>query len=909
MATLRHVGPVTLKILAHRRRSLRAWTAIALAVALCGCATAGSKAFRCPAEGGPQWRELTSEGFVLQTSLDLPEAAAVIGQLERMRARLIQVMSVKPGAGQARLQVIAFPNRVQLEEYLPVESKGAAAVFRRDPFGREWILLAGDLGKEQQRAIAHEVSHFLLFAAVVRQPRWFGEGMATLLEAAVTGGLPREALYARVKVQPLSVKSVFEWTDDRETDPLPRYATSWLLVHFLTTERPRELAAFEERLARAEDPAAAWNATFTDWKLDSESALGMLDAELLAHFNRGIVPSAAPEVDIHPQFSERTLTSQEVHTLRLELPRAWTADQVRAEISEALAEDEGHVGALIAQAAADPRSAPGLARKAVAVHPDDARAWDFLAVTLVDDAQAAEREAALRKALELAPHRVQPAVALATYLLTRARVEEALPVSARAVEFSPWSPFALLVHARVLSAAGHCQEALSTGHHAIDVLGHNVKQDARDRALRDVSDLERTCGSQEAMRVRALVDKGAEASRREDFPEAAALLEKATTLDPRDRMAWSNLGFVYRRLGRTSDAIGAFRKQLEVVPDHAVARNGLALALLDSGQVADAEATFRRELEIISDDRAALLNLGRLLNRDGRPRDAEVPLQRLVKLEPRSIAAMIALGRAQIAAGERARGLGTLEQALRFGQGALVQNDAAYALAETGTELDRALQWVRSAIDGQAGHLQGRPDAAGESEVMRTQALLAAWDTLGWILYRQGRLDEAARYVAAAERLRESAEVSDHLGQILERLGRRDEAVRAYARALACPFPLFETRRRIAALTGDAAVEEAVRRGRAELEALHTVTVGPAPASVDPEMDVLLVFRADGTIASVRPTTGSTLPAGAERLIGTHFKASFPADAPEFLVTRARFSCRAPSCRADFGRQKAVAAP
>src|SRR5467141_1983883 len=701
-------------------------TILAVAVsALAGCATAGTEQLRGPSEDRAAWRELedraawrelTSDGFSLQTNLNPSKAGAVIVQLERMRTRLVRVMSNPPRVKEAPLQVVCFATREELEEYLPPASSRAAAIFWRDATGRERILLAGDQGNRQQRAIAHEVAHYLLFYAVVRQPRWFGEGMATLLEAAVSGGLPERSLLSWLEPRPLPVRTLFEWTDDLDTDDLdaddpPRYAASWLLVHFLLLKRPHEFSDFQARLARAEDPTAAWNAVFGSWSLDLKGGTDRLDRELAAHWKGGIDRLTAPAIELEPRFSERLLSAAEVHALRLELPRTWTADQLRAEISEALADDPGHVGALIAQASTDSRSAPGLARRAVAAHPEDPQAWGFLAAALGGHVQAKEREAALRKAVALAPNRIEAVTALATELLARARIEEALLLSARAVELAPWSVLALAVRGRVLSAAGRCQEAASTARHAVDVLGHNVKEEARDRYRRDAFDLERKCGSQDAMRADALTRNAAEALRRDDYEVAATLLEGALALDPRDRSAWSELGSVYRRLGRNADAIAAFRKQLEVVPDHGVAWNGLGLALQDAGRFAEAESAFRRQIWIAPDDRGALLNLGRLLHRVGRPRDALAPLEKLARLEPRSIAVLVAWAKAQIASGDEDEGVATLDRALRIAPGPVAENQVAYALAETRVRLDRAVALARSAVFGQSALLQEAPEA------------------------------------------------------------------------------------------------------------------------------------------------------------------------------------------------------
>ena len=60
----------------------------------------------------------------------------------------------------------------------------------------------------------------------------------------------------------------------------------------------------------------------------------------------------------------------------------------------------------------------------------------------------------------------------------------------------------------------------------------------------------------------------------------------------------------------------------------------------------------------------------------------------------------------------------------------------------------------------------------------------AYWDTLGWVHFGLGHLDEAERYLKAAWTVMQAAVVGDHLGQVYEKLGKRREAVRAYRFAL-----------------------------------------------------------------------------------------------------------------------------
>src|SRR4029078_11632498 len=49
-------------------------------------------------------------------------------------------------------------------------------------------------------------------------------------------------------------------------------------------------------------------------------------------------------------------------------------------------------------------------------------------------------------------------------------------------------------------------------------------------------------------------------------------------------------------------------------------------------------------------------------------------------------------------------------------------------------------------------------------------------DSLGWALYRMGKLDEAERYLRQALKGGPDAEIAAHLGEVLWRKGERDQA-------------------------------------------------------------------------------------------------------------------------------------
>ena len=60
----------------------------------------------------------------------------------------------------------------------------------------------------------------------------------------------------------------------------------------------------------------------------------------------------------------------------------------------------------------------------------------------------------------------------------------------------------------------------------------------------------------------------------------------------------------------------------------------------------------------------------------------------------------------------------------------------------------------------------------------------AVLDSLGWVLYRLGRHDEALGYLRRAAGKLEDGEIAAHLGEVLWESGRHDEANKVWDEAL-----------------------------------------------------------------------------------------------------------------------------
>jgi tetratricopeptide (TPR) repeat protein len=82
------------------------------------------------------------------------------------------------------------------------------------------------------------------------------------------------------------------------------------------------------------------------------------------------------------------------------------------------------------------------------------------------------------------------------------------------------------------------------------------------------------------------------------YPEAAEHLEAASDLGPRFADLVNYLGVAYAELGRTEEAIAAFRRSVESNAAYLVARLNLAFTLAQAGQGREAEEELVKALEI-----------------------------------------------------------------------------------------------------------------------------------------------------------------------------------------------------------------------------------------------------------------------------------------------------------------------
>jgi len=201
---------------------------------------------------------------------------------------------------------------------------------------------------------------------------------------------------------------------------------------------------------------------------------------------------------------ERSLTSADAHAIKASValtaaltmvdsaPHRAEAEQ---ELTAALADDPSNARALHLLAdRVPPAEREGVARRAVAAHPEDGLAWLSLGEALWSKPGAtADRDAAFRKATELLPDHPVAFNSLAWTFLQEGKPREALPLAVTAVQLAPWVPAYQETLAASLAAVGRCTEAVAAQSRAIEALAEQRNPHAKAELQKRLETYEASC--------------------------------------------------------------------------------------------------------------------------------------------------------------------------------------------------------------------------------------------------------------------------------------------------------------------------------------------------------------------------------------------------------------------------------
>ena len=265
-------------------------------------------------------------------------------------------------------------------------------------------------------------------------------------------------------------------------------------------------------------------------------------------------------------------------------------------------------------------------------------------------------------------------------------------------------------------------------------------------------------------------------------PLALDLLRKATAKDPNHKLAWNNLGRAYFATLQPEEAITAYKKQIEINPKDEYAYKNLASAYNFMKRYPEAVAVYRQCIEVNPQDKDVYGYLGWVLAAMEKWSEAAQAYQKSAELNPDNPYPYTQWARALIRTGKADEARKQLDRALDLDSGPATLNNVAWERADAGIDLDIAEDEAKLAVSKAAANLAGPFSFDISADYHQQLAALGNMlDTLGWIFFQEGELEEAEPYLLDAYELQAQSSVAEHLARLRARQGKFDDALRYYA--------------------------------------------------------------------------------------------------------------------------------
>ena len=253
-----------------------------------------------------------------------------------------------------------------------------------------------------------------------------------------------------------------------------------------------------------------------------------------------------------------------------------------------------------------------------------------------------------------------------------------------------------------------------------------------------------------------------------NFVKAESLLQNALAQNPKDFQGWYDLGFVHDALNKPEEAIGDYKKSIELNPNIFESNLNLGLLLAQKGNNQEAEKYLTAATRLKPNVRPkesmerAWLSLGRVLE-DRKPQQALNAFQQAANIEPQSSTAHLSAAALLEKQGQSTQARAEYKQASALARSADDKRTALIGLVNTALK-------TNSSDDAESAlreYLKQNPTDS-------TAHLL-----LGRVLANQDKRDEAVAELNQATGVKDS-QILREKAQLLSDLKRYDEAAGAY---------------------------------------------------------------------------------------------------------------------------------
>jgi tetratricopeptide (TPR) repeat protein len=365
---------------------------------------------------------------------------------------------------------------------------------------------------------------------------------------------------------------------------------------------------------------------------------------------------------------------------------------------------------------------------------------------------------------------------------------------------------------------------------------------------------------------------------------------------------WYDLGLAYAAANNHTEAIAAFRKQLEVGANHRRANGDLAVELQLAGKTDEAIAAYRKQLEQTPYDKTTLKNLGMLLAQSKHDADARTELEAAAALPPDDPQVKMALAQVYGRLGENVKAQELMKGLTGSATGDSTQDIFASALKDDTdpAQTENDAQQILYDIGGQFD--SGEFDRLGPGAFSAMKLVALAWARMGWAKYHHGENLAAMQFLSSAWLLSQSGTVANRLGQALEKQGQPEKARHMYALAVAAGgSEVQDSRARLVKLAGDPGVagknaDKEIELAQSELVQARTVKLA-AITSKPVSARFNLVFDSSPRPERAEFVDGDdNLRDAAGQLRERDFPVRFPDVSSVKIVRRGLLSCGASGC-------------
>jgi len=379
-----------------------------------------------------------------------------------------------------------------------------------------------------------------------------------------------------------------------------------------------------------------------------------------------------------------------------------------------------------------------MAEEVLAAGNPNASALMVMAKINLAQQEADEAIDGLRSALELEPNNPQAHFILGTALSVKGEAAPARTELARALEIDPSMLEARRILSRVHASLGEHEYAIEEARSYLAakpgslqtriLLAQSLvilrRMDAALSELNAIPESERNADVLYAL-GRVHIGMG-------NAQEARRYLTVANESMPTHHDILRNLLRLDQKEGRLAESVARVEAALAVEPENAKLRTLSGLVALMDNRPDDAEAAFQKAIELDPADASGYEQLARLYAKTGRLNEAVTTYETAIKARPEDPNLHYFLGTLYSFGGAQDKAIECYEDAIKYGPDlAYPKNDLAYIYAESGKNLDRALDLAQDAK-------AALPDTATVA------------DTLGWVLYKRGIPSAAISYLKEA---------------------------------------------------------------------------------------------------------------------------------------------------------------